>query len=291
MAQLVQTMVNGISLGCVYALVALAFVIVYEATGVVNFATGQFVMVGAFLAVSTIVQADMAFSTGYFVTLLGMLMFGLLFNMLIYRPLRKQPVINIIIGTLFVSVILQNSALLIWGSGAVRPPSPLSGQEFIIAGVNFTAHSILVIGVTVLLMAGLYLFLYRSSLGGQMRAVAQDPEAARLMGISASRVFMLAWTIAALLTGVAGILLGPVWFADVNMGDPLALKAFAATIIGGFGSVPGAVLGGVFVGLAEALGISYISSAYKDALIFMLMILFLLFRPQGILGEKIRERA
>jgi branched-chain amino acid transport system permease protein len=123
-----------------------------------------------------------------------------------------------------------------------------------------------------------------------MRAVAQDAEAARLMGLNVNLLLALSWVLAAVLAGIAGLLLGPMWFADVNMGDPIALKAFAATIIGGFGSLPGAIAGGLFVGLTELLGASYLSSAYKDLIAFVVMILFLLVRPQGVFGERIQDR-
>jgi branched-chain amino acid transport system permease protein len=151
-------------------------------------------------------------------------------------------------------------------------------------------HNVAVIVITAVLIVALYLLLYRTSLGSSMRATAQDAEVARLMGIRVDNLLVFTWVLAALLAGVAGLLLGPIWFADINIGGPVALKAFAATIIGGFGSVPGAILGGLFVGLTEILGASFISSTYKDGFSFLLMILFLLARPQGIFGERIAER-
>jgi branched-chain amino acid transport system permease protein len=132
--------------------------------------------------------------------------------------------------------------------------------------------------------------LMRTPLGVRMRAVAQDPEAARLMGVSVTFIHGLTWVIAAVLAGMAGIMLGPIWFPDVGMGDAVALKAFAAAIIGGFGSVPGAIIGGILVGLAEVLGAYYISSTYKELIVFGLMVGFLLIYPQGLFGEKVGER-
>jgi branched-chain amino acid transport system permease protein len=152
-------------------------------------------------------------------------------------------------------------------------------------------HVLYVFLVTAVILLGVYLLLYRSPLGRQLRAVAQHPETARLMGIRIYVLYAMTWILVCLLTAVAGLLIGPMWFVDYAMGDSLSLKAFAAAIIGGFGSIPGAIIGGVLVGLAETFGAAYISSAYKDALVFALMLAFLLVRPQGIFGERIADRA
>jgi branched-chain amino acid transport system permease protein len=157
-------------------------------------------------------------------------------------------------------------------------------------GTVVPLHALFVIGVTAALIVGVYLLLHHSFVGRQFRAVAQDSEAARLMGIRVSALYAFTWILVAGLAGIAGVLLAPMWFIDVNMGDSLALKAFAAAVIGGFGSIPGAICGGILVGAAEIFGASYVSSAYKDALVFALMILFLVFRPQGLFGERIGDR-
>jgi len=289
MGDLLQLTLNGLALGSIYALVALGFVLVYESTGVVNFATGEFVMIGTFLGVATVLQAGLPLAPAYALTLLAMAAFGVVFYGAVYLPLQRRPIVTVIIGTVAAGIIMQNTALLVWGSFPFRLPSPFSG--FVAIGRSVVPlHSIAVIVVTALLILGLYLLLYRTALGSAMRAVAQDAEVARLMGIRVDALLVLTWALAAVLAAVAGLLLGPIWFADVNMGGPVALKAFAATIIGGFGSVPGAILGGVFVGLTEILGASYVSSTYKDGFSFLLMVLFLLLRPQGVFGERIAER-
>jgi branched-chain amino acid transport system permease protein len=216
--------------------------------------------------------------------------FGFLFYLAIYRPLQDASVVSVIIGTVAAGIVMQNVALLVWGSLAFRPTSPFGELQVSLLGATLPWQSLFTIAVTIMLIGAVHLLLYRSSLGAKMRAVAQDREVARLMAIPVTAILMSTWLIAAALTGVAGLLLGPLWFADVAMGDPIALKAFAAAIIGGFGSVAGALLGGFAVGLAEIFGATYVSSIYKDALVFLLMIVFLVVRPQGIFGERISER-
>ena len=291
MAQLIQLIVSGLAVGSVYALVGLAFILVNEATGVVNFATGQFVTIGCFVAVTTVIQMGLPLFVAYPAALLAMAAFGMVFYAIVFRPLQNRSVVTVIIGTVMIGIVIQNGALMTWGSVPFRPRSPFGRQVVDVFGAAISAHALFVIAVAFLLIGLLYALIYRTSLGARMRAVAQDRDAARLMGIGVGRMFVLTWVIAGLLTGAAGILVGPMWFADVNMGDPIALKAFAAIIIGGFSSVPGAIVGGILVGLAEMFGAAYISSAYKDGIVFLVMILFLLVRPQGIFGERIGERA
>jgi branched-chain amino acid transport system permease protein len=290
MGALLQLTINGLALGSVYALVALGFVLVYSATGVVNFAAGEFVTIGTFLGVAAIVEAELPLPLAYPVVLGGMVLFGILFYGLVFLPLQRRPIVTVIIGTVAAGIVMQNTALLVWGSLPFRLPSPFRAGLVRIGAAVVPVHSLVVIAVTMVLVAALYFLLFRTALGSSMRAISQDAETARLMGIRVDALLVFTWVLAALLAGVAGLLLGPIWFADVNMGGPVALKAFAATIIGGFGSVPGAILGGVFVGLTEILGASYLSSTYKDSFSFLMMIMFLLVRPQGIFGEQTGDR-
>jgi branched-chain amino acid transport system permease protein len=290
LGQLLQLLINGVALGSVYALAALGFVIVYSATSVVNFAAGQFVMLGTFLGVTTIVVMHLPAALAYPLAIAGMACFGVIFYFVIHLPLQKRPVVAVIIGTVAVGIAMQNLALLIWGPFPVRIPSPFGDAVVSVGSSVVTVHALATIAITAVLIAGLYLLLYRTGIGKAMRAIAQDLETARLLGLPVTLLLGFAWVLAAVLASFAGLLVAPMWFADVNMGDPIALKAFAASIIGGFGSVPGAIVGGLAVGLVEILGASYISSTYKDLLAFGIMILFLLVRPQGIFGERIGER-
>ncbi|QDJ49617.1 branched-chain amino acid ABC transporter permease [Bordetella hinzii] len=290
MQEMIQLLVNGVALGSVYALAALGFVIVYSATSVVNFAAGQFVMLGTFFGVTTIIQAQWPAALAYPVALAMMALFGLLFYVLVHLPLQNRPVVAVIIGTVAAGIAMQNGALLIWDAWPFRMPSPFGDGTVSLAGGVITVHALATIGITLLLIAGLYALLHCTPIGRSMRAVAQDVETAKLMGLPVRALLGFAWLLAAVFAGFAGLLVGPMWFADVNMGDAVALKAFAATIIGGFGSVPGAIAGGLLVGLIEILGAAYLSSTYKDLLAFGIMILFLLARPQGIFGERIADR-
>lgn len=290
MADFIQLLINGLAIGSIYALAALGFVIVYSASGVVNFAAGQFVMFGTFAGVAMLVNLQLPWPLAYGGALAIMALFGALFFLVVYLPLRKSSAVTIIIGTVAISITMQNAALLTFGSWPFRLTSPVEGKTVEIAGAIISTHALGVVGITALLVAGLWLLLNKTAVGIGMRAVAQDVLAARLMGLKVNRLLAMSWILAAVLAGIAGLMLGPMWFADISMGDPIALKAFAATIIGGFGSLPGAIVGGLFVGLTEVLGASYISSAYKDLISFGIMIIFLLVRPQGVFGEKIQDR-
>jgi branched-chain amino acid transport system permease protein len=293
---ILQLIVNALAVGSIYAVTALSFEIAYESTGVVNFSTGQLVTAGALIGASASHVFPQGAALGavapfaYVVVILAMAALGLLFFVGAYLPLRSRPVLTIIIGTVAVGIVVQNVSLMVWGPLPIATPSPVGGGTLHLAGVVLPLHALFVIAVTTLLIMAVYVLLYRSPLGTQFRALAQDPEAARLIGVRVNWLYALTWKLACALAGIAGLLLSPMWFIDVGMGDSLALKAFAAAIIGGFGSIPGAIVGGISVGLAEVLGASYISSSYKDAIVFALMILFLLFRPQGLFGERVAER-
>lgn len=286
-----QTVFNGLAIGSIYALMALGFVIIYQATGVVNFAAGQFVVVGAFLGVSGVGALGGVAAAGFVAAIAAMVGLGMLFFVGVYRPLQRSPVVTVVVGTIAVGIIVQNLCLLIWGPLPQRLASPFGVEPLSILGLIVSRHIVAVVAITALVVAALYALLYRTLIGARMRAVAQDPDAARLMGINVPAMYALTWALAGGLAGLGGVLMGPVWFVDASMGDALALKSFAATIIGGFGNLPGAVVGGLIVGLAEALGATYVSSTYKDAIVFVLMVAFLLFRPQGLFGEAGGDRA
>ena len=290
MSQLLQLTINGVAIGSVYALVALGLVLVYEASGIVNFATGQFVMVGTFVAISALASTGLPAYPAYVLALAGMAVFGIAFFLIVHRPLQRQPIVTVIIATVAIGIVIQNLGMLVWGPLPVRPRSPFGVGVVHVLGTYVTVHVVWVIATTFVLVGLLYAYLFFTPVGVRMRAVAQDPETSRLMGISVTRMHALTWIIAAALAGIAGIMLGPIWLPDVNMGDSVALKAFAAAIVGGFGSIPGAIVGGLIVGVTEVLGAYYVSSAYKELIVFGLMVGFLLVYPQGLFGERLGDR-
>lgn len=290
MAQFLQLLANALAIGSIYAVTALSFEIAYEATGVVNFATGQLVVVGALVGASALAWSHADIPVSYLGTMLVMAVVGLAFFAAVFQPLRGKPAVTIVIGTVAIGIAIQNISQLVWGPLPARAVSPMGPGIAHPLGTAIPLHALFIVATSAALIAGVYLLLNRSALGRQFRALAQDAEAAQLMGIRVARLYGFTWVLVAGLAGIAGLLLAPMWFIDVNMGDALALKAFAAAVIGGFGSIPGAICGGMLVGIAEIFGASYVSSAYKDALVFLLMILFLLLRPQGLFGERIGER-
>jgi branched-chain amino acid transport system permease protein len=291
LSEALQLVVNGVSMGCIYGLVALGLILIFNATGVINFAQGEFVMLGAFFGVTALVQWASPLVLGLGLVAAGMAAGGWVFQRLAYQPIRDKPLLAIIICTAMVSAFLKNTALLVWGPYPFALPSILPDRLLVVRGIVLPLQNLAIIVLTALLLLLLYWFFFRTAWGLRMRATAQDFDTARLMGIQVTRMVAATWILGALLGAAAGLLLAPMWNASIDMGGSVALKAFAACIIGGFGSVPGAVVGGVFVGLVEIMVASYLSSAYKDAFTFVIMVAFLIFLPQGIFGERIAEKA
>lgn len=290
MLQFLQLFANALAIGCIYAVVALSFEIAYEATGVVNFATGQLVTIGAFVGATAIAYTHADMPVSYATTIAAMAVVGIAFFVGVFLPLRGKSVVTVVIGTVAMGIAIQSASQIVWGPLPAAVRSPFAGAMLQVAGTVIPMHAVFVVGVAGLLIGLLGFFLHGTMLGRQFRAVAQDLDAALLMGIRVRWIYGLTWSLVAVLAGIAGLLLAPMWFIDVSMGDALALKAFAAAVIGGFGSIPGAICGGILVGLCEILGAAYVSSAYKDALVFAVMIAFLLLRPQGIFGEHVGDR-
>lgn len=288
-----QMLTQGLAMGSIYALVALGFVLIFNAVGVVNFAQGEFVMVPAFVTVAlmTLLPEQIPFPLIYLVTILFMGLFGIVFQRIAYYPLRNRTFLPVVISTIGVSIFLKNGAQIVFGAEPRPMPRPTSSVPINLAGVAIDPQYIVIILVTLALLVFQYYFFERTSLGKKMQATAQDKEMARLLGIRVATMIVITFIYSSILGAVAGILVGPIFFVTKEMGAMLGLKAFCATIVGGFGSVPGAILGGIFLGVVEVFAAFYISSAYRDAFAFIILILVLLFRPQGFFGEKIAEKA
>lgn len=284
-----QLIIAALAMGIVYGLVAMGFVLIWRAVGVVNFAQGEFLMIGGFTAYTLTAQLGLPMGVALGLCALLMGLFGVFFHFITYWPLRKSWDITVIISTIGASIALKEIATLLWG------PAPL-GVEPIVEGlakfstVSIEWQFILTIGIAALLMAGIFMLLERTYLGHLLQATAQDQYAAALIGIPVVLATGLTFAISALITGVGGLLLSPIFFVTTTMGGITGLKAFAAVIIGGFGSVHGAIIGGILIGFVDTFSGAYISSTYRDAIVFLCLILALIVRPQGIFGEKIAEK-
>ena len=280
-----QVIITGISIGAVYSLMGLGYTITYNSLRLLNFAQGDMYMLGAVFGLM-FVNMGVPF---YLSILLGGLVaafFGILMNRFIFKPLRGFPVINLIIATIGISTTIRASALQIWGSAAMAYPRVYSADPIHIGPVQIMPSYLTVILVSAAVIIALQFFLSKTKLGKALRATAQNRNAALLMGIPVTKMDMFAAAISAFLGGIGGVLVGPIFYVETEMGAMAGLKGFSAAVLGGFGSVPGAILGGVVLGLSESLGASFISTAYKDAIAFIILIAVLLFMPNGILGGK-----
>lgn len=286
-----QLLFQGIGIGAVYALVALGFVLIFRATNVVNFAQGEFSMVAAFLMVVCAVDLGWPYWISFLVALAGMAFLGAVFNLGVYYPLRHRTYLPVIISTIGASILLTNSTLAIYGPQPQVLPGWFETPGFQAGGVYLDSQYLLIIAVTAMLVAFQYWFFEHTLLGKKLQATSQDKEMAGLLGIPVSTMIMITFVYSALLGGIAGILVAPILFVSVQMGSAIALKAFAATIIGGFGDVAGAIIGGLSLGIIETFGAAYVSVPYKDGFAFLVLVLFLVFRPRGIFGERVTEKA
>jgi branched-chain amino acid transport system permease protein len=285
----------GLAIGSVYALVALGFVMIFRATNVVNFAQGEFSMLGAYFLVALWQGLGLNYFAAIVLALLLMVVMGLLFEISVYYPLRNRTFLPVIIATIGASIMFQNGALAVFGPSPekVRPVIETAGGTggIMVAGVFFDYQYLIILIVAVLLVGLQYLFFEYTLLGKKMQATSQDKDMARLLGIPISYMIALTFIYSSLLGGLSGMLVAPIFFVTHKMGATLGLKAFAATICGGFGDVRGAILGGLALGVIESFGSAYISTIYKDAFAFLVLIVILLVRPQGIFGEKVSEKA
>src|SRR5688572_10897040 len=319
-----QQVINGLTAGSVYAVIALGYTMVYGIIQLINFAHGEVVMIGAMVAF-TVINALAPFGLpALAVVLIGTgcavavcMLVGYSMERLAYRPLRGAPRLAPLITAIGVSIILQHFALMIWSRNILAFPQIIESQTYFIGGAAITTVQIAILLICLGLMSALAWLVYRTPLGTAMRATAQNPQVAGLMGIDVNRVIAATFIIGTGLGAVAGVLFGTYYgLAQYTMGSILGLKAFSAAVLGGIGNIPGAMLGGVLLGLVEALGAGYIGdftdvcqwglplqaceggghfilfgSNYQDVFAFIVLILVLVFRPQGLLGERVGDRA
>ncbi len=304
-----QQLVNGLVLGSIYALVALGYTMVYGILELINFAHGEVTMIGAMVALTVIgilvgVAPDMpgilVVLGGILVAIPACMLLAFWIEKVAYRPLRKAPRLAPLITAIGVSIILQNLAMLIWGRQYVSFPEilPTTRYEFLGAHISLLQISIVVLAFSI--MAGLWLLVERTRLGRAMRATAQSKEVAELMGVNVDRVISATFIIGAAIAAIAGVMVSAYYgLAHYYMGFMLGLKAFSAAVLGGIGNIAGAMLGGLLLGVIEALGAGYIGditggflgSHYQDVFAFFVLIAVLVFRPSGLLGERVANRA
>jgi len=284
-------LISGLAMGCIYALVALGYVFIWNAMAIINFAQGEFLMFAAFLYVATFsIHLKLGFGPGLLLTGAAMGLLGAVFSRTVYSRLRRQSQLVAIIATVGMGVFLKEAARILYGPEPFYVPGPFGTRMVPVLGWAVPAQQLLIVGVACGVMLLQQVLFHHSLAGKVMRAVAEDKETASLMGVPVDTTLAWAFAYSAMLSAVAGVLLAPLFFISTEMGTMVGIKGFVAMIIGGFGSIPGAILGGVLLGIFENLGTFFISSTYKDAIAFLMMIAFLVWRPQGICGEPVRER-
>ncbi len=287
--QSVQFLASGLTVGSIYALVALGFSIIFNASRVINFAQGEFVMIGGMSAVS-LVATGVPMPVAIVGAIAIAALVGLALERLAVGRAKKADVVTLIIITIGASIFLRGLAQIVWDK-RIHPLAPLSGdQPIAFLGATIVPQSVWVLGATIAVVAALSWFFRRTVLGKAMLATSYNPLAAQLVGIDVRKVLFASFGLAAALGALAGVLIAPITFTSYDVGIMLGLKGFAAAILGGLGSFPGAIVGGVVLGLLESLGAGYVSSAYKDVLAFVLILVVLFFRPDGILGSIKSER-
>ena len=292
-----QQLVNGLSLGSIYALIALGYTMVYGVLRLINFAHGDVYMIGAYVGyyLSRKLRGDEPSIVSALLVMLGAMLacaaLGVLIERLAYRPVRREARLTLLITAIGVSLFLENVAQLVFGPDPKFFPSLAPRADFIVGGVRLTSEQITVIAVSFLLMILLRFFIMKTRTGKAMRAVSYSLDASKLMGISTDRIIATTFALGSALAAAAGVLIGmQIPKIDPLMGIIYGLKAFVAAVLGGIGSIPGAVLGGLLIGTSEVMVVGYLSSTFRDAIAFGILILVLILRPQGLLGRVEKEK-
>ncbi len=288
--QILQYLVTGVTVGSIYALIGMGYNIIYNATGIINFAQGEFVMLGALFTLTAHTALHLPLAAAALLGILLTALAGSLLDRLAIRPLKDASPLTLIIITIGASILVRGISMLGWGKDP-HPMPAFSGEEPIrFFGAVIQPQNLWVLGVMIVTVLALRQFFSRTLTGKAMVACAVQPRAARLVGIGTSTMVLLSFAVSGALGAVAGIVIAPISMAQYDMGVMLGLKGFCAAIIGGMGNPMGAVAGGIALGLLESLGAGLISSGYKDAIAFIVLLLMLFLRPQGILGQAGGER-
>ncbi len=290
MSEFLQYLFSGLTNGAIYAVIALGFSTLYSATDLINFAQGEFVMLGALVMVSLWSHAHLPLWAAFPLTVILVAAFGMVFERVAIRTVRRPSPILLVLITVGASIFLRGVSMLIWGKDAYSVPSFSQARAIEIHGAFLLPQSLWILGIVVALVVGLNLFYHKTLTGKAMQACAIDKRAASLLGVGTRKIILLAWGLAAGLGAVAGVIIAPITMSVYDMGTMLGLKGFCAAMLGGLGSFWGAVVGGVVLGVLEAMGVGYGSSGLRDAIAFFLLLLILYARPTGILGKASIQR-
>ncbi len=289
---LLQQLVNGLTLGSTYALIALGYTMVYGIVQLINFAHGEIYMVGAFVGLFLVTAWNVNLGLAMLGAMAVCMMLGMTVERVAYRPLRgKSSRLSPLISALGASIFLSTLMALLAGVNTRRYPAIVDLSSYSLGPVQVSSMQVIILLVSAFLMIGLHMLVRRTRIGKAMRACSQDLEATALMGINVNRVISYTFAIGSALAAAGGVMVG-IYYNAVwpYMGTMAGLKAFAAAVMGGTASIPGAMLGGITLGVLEIMGVAYISSSFKDAIAFGILILVLILRPQGILGQKISKK-
>ncbi|MBP5992165.1 MAG: branched-chain amino acid ABC transporter permease [Piscinibacter sp.] len=289
--QLLQIIISGIAQGCIYGLIALGFVLIYKATETVNFAQGELMMLGAFCGLALMSFAGFPFWLAVLSAIAAMALFGIALERVVIRPILGQPAFSVVMLTIGIGYVTRGLVTMIptIGTETHTLEVPYKDQAWNLGALVLNVEQMVVIAATALLSALLYAMFRFTKLGIAMQASSQNQLAAYYMGIPVRRLNGLVWGLAAAVAAVAGLLLAPITFVHANMGF-IGLKAFPAAVVGGFGSLPGAIVGGIVIGLVEALSGFYLPEGFKDIAAYVVVLVMLVVRPNGLFGEKLRKK-
>lgn len=288
-----SNLINGLSLGSIYAIIALGYTMVYGIAKMLNFAHGDVIMVGAYISFVSIYSLGVSPIVALLISMCVCTLLGVVIERLAYRPLRSAPSLAVLITAIGVSYLLQNVALLLWTANTNVFPSIVSFAPFHLFGgrLTITGETIVSIAACLVIMAGLTLFTGKTKTGKAMRAVAENRTAAELMGISVNRTITITFAIGSALAAVAGVLYCSMYPVLVpTTGSIPGIKAFTAAVLGGIGSIPGTLVGGLLLGIIEIFGKAYINQELSDAIVFSVLIIILLVKPNGLMGKKVTEK-
>lgn len=282
---------NGLAIGSIYALTAIGFTMVYGIIRLINFAHGDVYMIGAFLTLLGVTTLNMPIVLAVLFGMVGSALIGVIIAKFAYSPVFKAPRINLFLSAIGVAIFLENFAMLLWGPETQSFPEVINNTVYKFLGLRISKLQIIIFVTTIVLVTLLNYIVKHTRMGRAMRCTSQDMDAARLMGINTNRIVYLTFAIGSALGATAGALVGMYYKAVFPMmGFVPGLKAFISAVIGGIGSIPGAMIGGLIMGVAESLGAAYISSGSRDAIAFIILIVILLVKPSGILGKTVKEK-